>query len=417
MLRSRYDVYMNPSSDNPVSASSAQIHIDEHSGGHEQIRALFEQIMRMYSVSGEEHELANAVEDFLRGREHLELHRLGDTVVASTHHGRDTRIVLAGHLDTVPVIHNFPPLWLEPGDTRIRPEIAKAHPDNRVMWGRGSADMKASDAVMLYLATILDDCKYDLTYVFYDHEEVAAEHNGLRKVVAAHPEWIQADFAIIGEPTSCAIEGGCNGTMRFDVVTHGVAAHSARAWMGKNAIHEAADILNRLNVFEARKFSVDGLEYQEGLNATMISGGSGTNVIPEECRVHINYRFAPDKSMEQAKSLMFGEESGIQLGSQETKAPGGIFAGYGIVMHDESPSARPGMDAPMSVSLAELVKKHTGQEPRAKMGWTDVARFSQIGIPAVNFGAGDPLLAHKHDEQVPIDDLYRMADILLTWLS
>ena len=148
--------------------------------------------------------------------------------------------------------------------------------------------------------------RYDLTYVFYDHEEVAAEKNGLRKVVEAHPDWIAGDFAIIGEPTDCGIEGGCNGTMRFDVVTHGVAAHSARAWMGENAIHKAAEILNRLNAYENRAVEVDGLTYQEGLNATLISGGKGTNVIPDECRVHVNYRFAPDKTLAEAKALMIG---------------------------------------------------------------------------------------------------------------
>ncbi|MFT8638369.1 succinyl-diaminopimelate desuccinylase [Bifidobacterium sp.] len=388
-----------------------------HASEHEQLDELFESIMGMYSVSGSEHALADAVERFLRGLAHLEVHRLGDTLVASTHLNRASRVVLAGHLDTVPVIDNFPPRWLHPGDPLIRKEIAEAYPSSAVMWGRGSADMKASDAVMLYLAASLTDTRHDLTFVFYDHEEVAAEHNGLRKVAEKHPDWIRADFAIIGEPTSCAIEGGCNGTMRFDVITHGIAAHSARAWMGRNAIHEAGDILNRLNAFEARKFIVDGLEYQEGLNATMISGGSGTNVIPEECRVHVNYRFAPDKTVEEAKSLMFGEESGIVLGSDETRAPGGIFAGYGILMCDESPAARPGMDSPLSQSLSELVERRTGQEPRAKMGWTDVARFSQIGTPAVNLGAGNPLLAHKHDEQVPVDDLYVMADILKEWLS
>lgn len=412
-LATRYDVYMHASSD----SSATAINLDIHSSERSQLDAVFEQIMNMYSVSDNEHALADAVEAFLMKQQHLEVHRLGDTVVALTHRNREARVVLAGHLDTVPVINNFPPRWLEPGDPLIRPEIAAAHPSSAVMWGRGSVDMKASDAVMLYLAATLTNTRYDLTFVFYDHEEVAAEHNGLRKVAQAHPDWIQADFAIIGEPTSCAIEGGCNGTMRFDVVTHGVAAHSARAWMGRNAIHEAADILNRLNAFEPRVFIVDGLEYQEGLNATMISGGSGTNVIPEECRVHVNYRFAPDKSIEEAKSLMFGEHSGIRLDSEEVKAPGGIFAGYGIVMHDESPSARPGMDAPLSTSLAQLVLEQTKQEPRAKMGWTDVARFSQLGTPAVNFGAGDPLLAHKHDEQVPVDDVITMADILTQWLS
>lgn len=381
------------------------------------LASLFEQIMDSYSVSDDEKPLADAVEAFLRSKPHLTVHRHGDTVVASTSLGRPRRVVLAGHLDTVPVIDNFPPRWLAPGDPLIREDVAAAHPGERVMWGRGATDMKASDAVFLYLAATLVDPQYDLTYVFYDHEEVAVEKNGLRKVAEAHPDWIAGDFAIIGEPTDCGIEGGCNGTMRFDVVTHGVAAHSARAWMGENAIHKAADVLNRLNSYEPRTITVDGLDYREGLNATLISGGKGTNVIPDECRVHVNYRFAPDKTLPQAKALMMGADAGAELGNGEHVATGGVFEGFGIEMKDESPSARPGMDAPMAVSLAKLVRERTGREPLAKLGWTDVARFSLLGVPAVNLGAGSPLLAHKHDEQIAESELATMAGVLEDWLT
>ncbi|MFT8787252.1 MAG: succinyl-diaminopimelate desuccinylase [Bifidobacterium psychraerophilum] len=391
--------------------------VDRGAGKAEALSSLFTQIMQVYSVSGREGALADAVEDFLSRQSHLLVRRLGDTVVASTRFQRDSRVILAGHIDTVPVIDNFPPKWLEAGDPLIRPDIAREHPGERVMWGRGATDMKASDAVLLYLAATATDAACDLSFVLYDHEEVSAEFNGLRKVTQERPEWIQGDFAIIGEPTSCGIEGGCNGTIRFDVITHGVAAHSARAWMGENAIHKAADILNRLNAYTPATVSVGGLEYKEGLNATLVSGGKGTNVIPDECRVHVNYRFAPNKSLEEAKSLMMGEGSGIVLGEGEGTAVGGVFEGFGIEMKDESPAARPGMDSELTASLADLVYERTGQQAKAKLGWTDVARFSQLGIPAVNFGAGDPLLAHKHDEQIPESDLLLMADILEHWLS
>ncbi|WEV73249.1 succinyl-diaminopimelate desuccinylase [Bifidobacterium sp. ESL0790] len=380
------------------------------------LEGLFGGLMEVRSVSDEETALADQVEAFLRGFAHLTVHRLGDTIVASTNLGRSKRVVLAGHLDTVPIIDNFPPVWLEPGDPRIREDVASKHPGERVMFGRGATDMKASDAVMLYLAATLTDPQYDLTYVFYDHEEVVAEKNGLGKVAAAHPEWIQGDFAIIGEPTDCGIEGGCNGTMRFDVITHGVAAHSARAWMGVNAIHKAAGILDRLAAYEPKDVTVDGLVYREGVNATLISGGKGTNVIPDECRVHVNYRFAPDKNLPEAKALMIGADAGAELGNGEHKATGGMFEGFDIEMKDESPSARPGMDAPLAVSLARLVERKTGRKPLAKLGWTDVARFSAIGVPAVNLGAGSPLLAHKADEQLPESDLTLMAGILEEWL-
>ena len=343
----------------------------------EQLNELMGQIMGCYSVSDDEGPLTDAVEVFLKKQPHLTVRRHGDTLVASTDFGRERRVILAGHLDTVPVIDNFPPKCL---------------------------------------AATLTDAKYDLTYVFYDHEEVAAEKNGLRKVVESHPDWITGDFAIIGEPTGCGIEGGCNGTMRFDVITHGVAAHSARAWMGKNAIHAAAEILNRLNAHENRAIEVDGLTYQEGLNATLISGGKGTNVIPDECRVHVNYRFAPDKSLAEAKALMIGADAGAKLGNGEHQATGGVFEGFGIEMKDESPSARPGLNSPLAQSLVSLVKERTGRDPLAKLGWTDVARFAILGIPAVNLGAGSPLLAHKQDEQLPETDLLLMADLLEDWL-
>ncbi|MBT1167097.1 succinyl-diaminopimelate desuccinylase [Bifidobacterium simiarum] len=396
---------------------TVEIGFDRNATRVEALNALLWQIMNEYSVSDDEGPLADAIETYLRNLGHLTVRRHGDTVVASTDLGRDRRVILAGHIDTVPVIDNFPPKWLEPGDPLIRADVAEAYPGERVLWGRGATDMKPSDAVMLYLAATLTEPKFDLTYVFYDHEEVAAPLNGLRKVVEAHPDWIQGDFAIIGEPTSCGIEGGCNGTIRFDVICHGVAAHSARAWMGENAIHKAADVLNRLNAYEPQTITVEGLDYREGLNATLISGGKGTNVIPDECRVHVNYRFAPDKTLAEAKALMIGVDAGAELGNGEHVATGGVFDGYGIEMKDESPAARPGMDTPLARSLAALAKERTGRDPLAKLGWTDVARFSQLGIPAVNMGAGDALLAHKHDEQVPESDLIRLADILEEWLS
>ena len=406
------DCYIEAMS-NENASEQIVITLDPAASRQDALNALLEQIMGVYSVSDSEGPLTDAVEEFLiRQCSHLTVLRHGDTIVASTNLGRDQRVILAGHLDTVPVIDNFPPKWLEPGDPLIRAEISQAHPNDRVMWGRGATDMKPADAVMLYLAATLTEPRYDLTYVFYDHEEVAAEKNGLRKVVEAHPDWIHGDFAIIGEPTSCGIEGGCNGTIRFDVICHGVAAHSARAWMGDNAIHKAAEVLNRLNAYEPATVHVDGLDYREGLNATLISGGNGTNVIPDWCRVHVNYRFAPDKTLEEAKALMMGADAGAELGNGEHVATGGVFEGYGIEMKDESPSARPGMDAPFAVKLADLARQRTGREPQAKLGWTDVARFSRLGIPAVNLGAGDPLLAHKHDEQVPESDLTLLAGIL-----
>lgn len=384
----------------------------------EQLNGLMEQIMGSYSVSDDEGPLTDAVEVFLQRQPHLTVRRHGDTLVASTNFGRERRVILAGHLDTVPVIDNFPPRWLEPGDPLIREDVAAGHEQERVLWGRGATDMKGSDAVMLYLAAMLTDAKYDLTYVFYDHEEVAAEKNGLRKVVEAHPDWISGDFAIIGEPTDCGIEGGCNGTMAFrrDHARHCGAFGAWRGWVGTPSTRPL-EILSRLNAYENRAIEVDGLTYQEGLNATLISGGKGTNVIPDECRVHVNYRFAPDKSLAEAKALMIGADAGAELGNGEHVATGGVFEGFGIEMKDESPSARPGLTSPLAQSLVELVRERTGREPLAKLGWTDVARFSMLGIPAVNLGAGSRCWRTKHDEQLPESDLLLMANLLEDWLK
>lgn len=418
----RYDDHMN------LPGHDSQQEHDRHGGKRlldgtagiprkEALALILERLVSLPSVSGQETILADAVQEAFESLPLLRVDRLGNTIVARTDLGRPHRIVLAGHLDTVPIDANLPPRWLEPGDPSIRPDVARAHPNSRVLWGRGTADMKASDAVIIHLISILDEPVYDLTLVMYDQEEVAAEKNGLGRVVAAHPDWVQGDFAIIGEPTNCGIEAGCNGTIRFDLITHGVSAHSARAWMGKNAIHAAAPILEMLNSYQPATVCVDGLSYREGLNATMISGGLGTNVIPDTCRVHVNYRFAPDKTVAEAKAQMMGADAGAELGNGEHRASGGIFQGFDIEMRDESPSARPGLSSSWAQSLTDLVTRANGSSPSPKLGWTDVARFSALGIPAVNLGAGDPLLAHKADEQVPLDDLVSMESILVSWLN
>jgi succinyl-diaminopimelate desuccinylase len=308
--------------------------VDAGVGEQAALTDLCMQVMRVYSVSDDETHLTDMTEAFLRTLPHLDVQRHGDTLVARTNLGRDRRVVLAGHLDVVPVIDNFPPKLLEPGDPLILPGVAEAHPGERVVWGRGATDMKSSDAVLLYLAATLTNPKYDLTYVFYDHEEVAAEKNGLRKVAEAHPDWIAGDFAIIGEPTSCGIEGGCNGTIRFDVVTHGIAAHSARAWMGHNAIHDAAEILRRLNEHTDATVSVDGLDLPRRAERDAdFSGGKGTNVIPDECRVHVNYRFAPDKIARRGEGADDGR--GLRCRARQRRAPGDGRRVRGLRHRDE----------------------------------------------------------------------------------
>lgn len=340
---------------------------------------LFRQVVDVESVSGNERALADLVEAALRRLPHLAVVRTGDTIVARTNLGRSERVVVAGHLDTVPVAGNLP--------SRLEGDL---------VFGRGTADMKGGVAVALACAAALDAPNRDITWIFYDHEEVAAEDNSLTRVAREHPEWLAGDFAVLMEPTSAQVEGGCQGTLRFTLSTRGTAAHSARAWLGHNAIHDVAEPLARLAAYQPRQVDVDGLVYREGLNAVAIAGGIAGNVIPDACVLTVNFRFAPDR-----------DEADAQRHCRE------VFAGHELDVIDVAPGARPGLDRPIAQEFLAAV----GGEARPKYGWTDVARFSALGVPAVNFGPADPGKAHADDEYCPVADLYACRDALLRWLS
>ncbi len=331
------------------------------------------------SVSGNEQQLADLIASALAELPHLSLHRDGNALVARTALGRPERVAIAGHIDTVPVADNLP-----------------SRRDGRELWGLGSCDMKSGVAVQLKLAASLPDPARDITFVFYDCEEVEAERNGLLRLARNSPELLQADFAVLMEPTDGVVEGGCQGSMKVEVRTAGQRAHSARSWMGRNAIHEAAAILNVLRRYEARQPVVDGLTFHEGLNAVGISGGVAGNVIPDECVVTVNYRFAPDRDTAQAHAFL--EE---------------VFADWDVRVTDVSPGARPGLDRPAAASFASAM----GGTPRAKYGWTDVARFDMLGIPAVNYGPGDPMLAHSRQEHVDLAQIGQVEDRMRAWLT
>jgi succinyl-diaminopimelate desuccinylase len=340
---------------------------------------LTEDLVNIESVSGNEAEIADAVQSALAGLEHLDVQRFGNTVVARTDQGRDERVVIAGHLDTVPLNANLP-----------------ARRDDRALHGLGSCDMKGGVAVALRIAATMPRTNRDVTYLFYECEEVEAERNGLTVLARTNPDLLRADFAILMEPSDAVVEAGCQGTLRVDVVTRGERAHSARSWMGVNAIHGAAEVLARLNAYEPRRPVIDGLEYREGLNAVFISGGVAGNVLPDECRVSVNFRFAPDRSEEQAVAHV-----------RE------VFDGFEVEISDSAPAAMPGLSVPAAAAFVSAV----GGTPNPKFGWTDVARFSALGVPAVNFGPGDPHLAHKQDEFVPLDHVTEVERRLRAWLE
>ena len=354
--------------------------------------ALTAAMVDIASVSGDERMLADAIERVLSiHAPHLEVLRDGDAIVARTHLGRAQRVIIAGHIDTVPVNNNLPSR-LEAG------EYGEA--ESGTLWGRGTVDMKGGCAVMLALAVELAAPAYDVTWVWYDHEEVEASLNGLGRLARARPELLVADFAILGEPSNAGIEGGCNGTLRFELAASGRRAHSARAWMGVNAIHALAPALDLLASFEPDTIEVDGLAYREGLNAVGVVGGVAGNVIPDEAVLTVNYRFAPDKSVAEAE--------------RQVRA---LFAAVApelrLTVTDASGGARPGLDAPLAQHFIAAV----GGTPAPKYGWTDVARFAELGIPAVNYGPGDPSLAHTDDERVPVAQLLACERGLRAWLS
>lgn len=342
------------------------------------VAGLTAQLVNIESESRHEAHICDVVAATLTTLSHLEVVRDGNTVVARTSLGHDERVVIAGHLDTVPANDNLP--------SRV---------DAGVLWGLGSCDMKGGVAVSLRLAAASAAARRDVTFVWYEAEEIEREFNGLRRLARTRPELLDADFAILMEPTDGQIEAGCQGTLRVQVSTTGVRAHSARGWMGDNAIHAAGEILARLTTYVPRDVEIDGLTYREGLNAVGISGGVAGNVIPDAAAVAVNYRFAPDRS--EANALAHVQE---------------VFDGFEVTTVDSAPGALPGLTQPAAAAFV----RDLGVGVAPKFGWTDVAQFSELGIPAVNFGPGDPNLAHRADERVEIAQLEAVDRAMHQWL-
>jgi succinyl-diaminopimelate desuccinylase len=334
------------------------------------------------SESGDEGRLADEVEAALRAQTSgFEIVRNGNAVLARTRLQRPSRVLLAGHLDTVPVAGNLP-----------------SRRENGDLHGCGSADMKSGDAVFLHLAATVAEPAHDLTLVLYDCEEIDVAANGLGRIERELPEWLSADVAILGEPTAGYIEAGCQGTLRVVISATGTRAHSARSWLGDNAIHKLGAVLDRLAAYQPRDVDIDGCVYREGLSAVRIDGGVAGNVIPDAASVTVNFRFAPDRSVDAALQHVRDVFDGLEVRIEQTDAAAG---------------ALPGLSQPAAKALVEAA----GGQVRAKYGWTDVARFAALGIPAVNFGPGDPNLAHRRDERVPVASITAAVQMLRRYLG
>jgi succinyl-diaminopimelate desuccinylase len=358
------------------------------------ILELTQSLIAIPSESHQETTIADAIESALGNYGHLTLERFGNSIVARTEFNKSERILLAGHIDTVPSSGNDVPQLVQRGQTPPETDTSGVASEDR-LYGLGSCDMKGGLAVGLKLAASLKSSNRDLTFMFYESEEVESIHNGLYKISQQKPELFRADFAVLLEPSNAQIEAGCQGTLRFNIILKGRRAHSARAWMGENAVHKAADVLNILNSYSPNVVDVDGLHYREGLQCIGIKGGVAGNVVPDECVVSINYRYAPSKSTEAAIETMRA-----------------LFAGYTIEIVDNAGGALPGLTHPAAIAFIEA----SGKGVQPKFGWTDVARMAEFSIPAVNFGPGDPSLAHAPNEYVPIEHLYECERVLSTWL-
>jgi len=333
------------------------------------------------SVSRDERRIADEVERALREQTGYEVVRNGDAVLARTHFGRPTRVVLAGHLDTVPIADNVP-----------------SRRDADHIYGCGTCDMKSGDAVFLHLAATVAEPVHDITLIFYDCEEIEASANGLGRIERELPDWLRADVAVLGEPSGGYIEAGCQGTLRAVVSATGTRSHSARSWLGDNAIHKLGDVLDRLKSYQGRLVDIDGCTYREGLSAVGIDGGVAGNIIPDAASVAVNFRFAPDRTPEAALAHVQEVFAGLDVDLQQT---------------DSAAGALPGLHHPAAAALVDAA----GGLVRAKYGWTDVSRFAELGIPAVNFGPGDPNLAHRRDERVSVAQIAAVTATLRRYLT
>ncbi len=337
------------------------------------------ELVAIPSLSQQEKALADHVETALSGRRWLDVVRVGDNVVARTRLGRSRRVVLAGHLDTVPPKGNEQP-----------------RTEGDVLWGLGSTDMKGGLAVMLDLAATLPAPAPDVTYVFYVAEEIARTHSGLLQLARQAPELLEADAAIVCEPTNSAVEAGCQGVIRAEVVLAGRRAHVARPWMGRNAVYRLAPVLALLDAWAPRRAVVDGCEYRESLQAVGVAGGVAANVVPDMASVELNYRFAPDRGLDAAAREL-----------EEMLAPC-LEHGDSFEVTDSAPAALPSLGHPFLAALVEA----SGGAVKGKLGWTDVAFFAERGTPAANFGPGDPELAHTAGEHLTRSSLERARDVL-----
>jgi succinyl-diaminopimelate desuccinylase len=326
----------------------------------------------MASPIGHEQVIASHVEAWARRHfGHNEVLRVGNSLVVGRRRDARDTVLLVGHLDTVPA---------QSDENRPRLEGDR-------LFGLGASDMKGALAVMMTLAedVRLDELPVNVCFVMYEREEGPFQESGLGPLFAAAPELTTAELAIAMEPTDGRVQVGCVGSLHAQLLFKGQAAHSARPWQGKNAIHAAGELLTDLDSLGRREVSVDGFTFFEVMSATLARGGHARNVVPDSFELSLNYRFAPGKTTAQA----------------ETEVNEFVRQRCEVRVSDVAPSGRVCTGNSRVQRLIEL----TGLPAEAKQAWTDVARFSELGIDAVNFGPGETAQAHQRFESASLSAL------------
>jgi succinyl-diaminopimelate desuccinylase len=352
--------------------------------GRRDLIELAHRLVSTPSVTGDEGALADLVEARLRAIGNFSVLRHSNTVLALPEVADRPPLVLAGHLDTVPPA---------PGQ---RPAL-----EGETLWGRGSVDMKSGLAVMLVLASEAEALPIQPAFVFYEGEEGSRQANGLWNLPDELKDLLEADAAVLLEPTGGAVEAGCQGVLLIDVEVKGVAAHVARPSSGINAILRLAPVLEHVGRQPSRQVVVEGCTFRESLQPVKVEGGIANNVVPDRASLRLSYRFAPDQSLEAALSRVRDLLSAV------------LEEGDDVKLVSADPAAPPSLAHPF---LARLVAK-SGAPPRAKLGWTDVAFFAARGVPACNFGPGDASLAHRADEHVSEEEIWVCYQALREALS
>jgi succinyl-diaminopimelate desuccinylase len=337
-------------------------------------------LVNIPSVSRHEQRLTAWIAERVAALPHLRVAHRQEDAIAFGPPGRPD-VVLAGHSDTVP----------EQGNLPGRLEDGQVH-------GLGAADMKGSLAVMLALAAELDRLapRVRPLFVVFGREELPAEESVLEGLFTSCPAILEARLAVMMEPTANRLEAGCLGNIKAALEFRGVAAHSARPWLGVNAIHEAVRGLRQVVDVEPHEVVLNGLTFREVVSVTEIAGGVANNVIPDRVVCGLNFRYAGHRS-----------PAGAEARLRELVGPAGELR-----VLSNSPSAPVAVDNPLLRRLREA-----GDLPvEPKQAWTPVAEFAAHGLDAVNFGPGDPRLAHRRDERVSVDAMSATLAVLRRFL-